>query len=120
MSTVQCNSCGAFDDVEFCPHCKWMAVCKRCKTNHEMVCSDNQKKKARGQGPTVVRIVTKAVLVPPSEIEASPVSAAVEALLTAPILFTVTPAPSTDRHLRYVDNPSVDQQIDAVKNLLAE
>jgi hypothetical protein len=61
MST-QCNSCGAYDDVLFCPHCGTTAVCIRCAGNHKFVCEEIQKKKARGQGPTVIQHTYKSVL----------------------------------------------------------
>lgn len=50
---MQCNSCGSFDDIQYCPHCIHTPVCARCKANHEMVCSEMQKRKMRGEGPTI-------------------------------------------------------------------
>jgi len=48
----QCNTCGSFADIVKCSYCPTM-VCVRCKPNHERVCEEMQKRKARGEGPTV-------------------------------------------------------------------
>jgi recombinational DNA repair protein (RecF pathway) len=60
----QCQSCGSFDDLQLCDHCKIALVCLRCKGHHVMTCEENQKKKARGQGPTVRQIFTKPAPIP--------------------------------------------------------
>ena len=52
MSEIVCNSCGAPDKTNTCPHCP-VTICDRCKLNHEMVCKDNVARVKRGEGPTV-------------------------------------------------------------------
>jgi len=48
----QCNSCGSYQDVAACAHCT-ATMCTRCIYHYSHVCEDNQKRKARGEGPTV-------------------------------------------------------------------
>ena len=49
-----CNSCGAFENLKGCKHCPTI-LCDRCRHHHESTCEVVQKKKASGQGPTVLR-----------------------------------------------------------------
>jgi len=51
----QCNTCGAHQDIEQCAHCPTM-ICKRCKLNHGPLCEELQKRKKRGEGPTVANV----------------------------------------------------------------
>lgn len=54
-SSAPCNSCGTQEPaakVRTCSHCPTL-ICLRCRANHEVVCEDNQKKKAKGIGPTI-------------------------------------------------------------------
>jgi hypothetical protein len=48
----QCNSCGAHDSALFCTYCG-IPLCGRCRSNHEFVCEQAQKRKTRGLGPTI-------------------------------------------------------------------
>ena len=50
-----CNSCGAFEGLKECLHCHKVDLCARCRHHHQSVCEEVQKKKASGQGPTVLR-----------------------------------------------------------------
>ena len=53
--SAPCNSCGTKDlaaEVRLCSHCPTL-ICLRCRTNHEAVCEDNQRKKRKGLGTTV-------------------------------------------------------------------
>ena len=49
-----CNSCGSPKDVRPCSHCPTL-ICDRCRLNHDSVCEQMQKRKSRGEGPTVIR-----------------------------------------------------------------
>ena len=51
--SAQCNNCGSFEYVRLCPHCTQAAICTRCEGNHAPFCEELQKRKKRGQGPTV-------------------------------------------------------------------
>jgi|SRR5579864_4828883 len=48
----QCNICGSYESLLPCAHCKTV-LCERCRRNYERVCEEMQKRKARGEGPTV-------------------------------------------------------------------
>jgi len=50
----QCQSCGAFTDRQclFCPS----LICLKCKANHEPFCEEIQKRKRRGEGPTIANV----------------------------------------------------------------
>ena len=66
-----CNSCGAFDNISACSFCPTL-VCGRCKARHEFVCEDNQKRKKRGEGPTVRNSGKMFVVPPPASVEETP------------------------------------------------
>lgn len=57
-----CNSCGAYEDAEMCSYCPTL-VCNRCRRGHELVCEDIQKRKKRGEGPTIRVPVSPEVVV---------------------------------------------------------
>ena len=50
---MQCNGCGAFDDLRACEFCTHAFLCPRCRLGHERICEENQKRIKRGEGPTV-------------------------------------------------------------------
>jgi hypothetical protein len=58
----QCNSCGAFEG-EKCFHCPTL-VCARCRKHHESICEENQKRIARGEGPTVRNFGRRVIQIP--------------------------------------------------------
>ena len=47
-----CNSCGSPKDPQKCQHCITM-LCARCRSFHEHVCEEMQRKKNLGLGPTI-------------------------------------------------------------------
>lgn len=69
MNEQQCNTCGSFTDILKCAHCP-TAVCVRCKSNHERICSEMQKRKERGEGPTIRNLGTNLPSIPVPPIEA--------------------------------------------------
>lgn len=48
----QCNLCGGHKDLIKCSFCP-TTICEICKRNHEPYCEEIQKRKKRGEGPTV-------------------------------------------------------------------
>lgn len=52
MHGQQCNTCGGFEKLDVCLHCK-TAVCTSCKQSHEPYCQVAQKIRKMGGGPTI-------------------------------------------------------------------
>ena len=50
----QCQSCGSFTDRQ-CSFCSSL-ICLTCKANHEPFCEEIQKRKRRGEGPTIANV----------------------------------------------------------------
>ena len=50
----QCQSCGSFTDRQ-CSFCSSL-ICLKCKANHEPFCEEIQKRKRRGEGPTIANV----------------------------------------------------------------
>lgn len=142
----QCNGCGSFDEISKCSFCPTL-LCGRCSRRHSMLCEELQKRKKRGEGPTIANVQVPAhraghetpettgpdrhfaenpALGAPYDLSTPGVTMdeavkAMEARLTAPLVMTVTPAPPTEHYKRFVDEPTpVDQGLAAVKDLLEE
>ena len=52
MHSDQCNICGSYEELLPCAHCTTV-LCQNCQRNHSPLCEDIQKRKKRGEGPTV-------------------------------------------------------------------
>ena len=50
----QCQSCGSFTNRQ-CSFCSSL-ICLTCKANHEPFCEEIQKRKRRGEGPTIANV----------------------------------------------------------------
>ena len=48
-----CNSCGANGVVRICPYCGTTPICTSCRSNHEAVCQQVQRRRGLGLGPTI-------------------------------------------------------------------
>jgi hypothetical protein len=68
-----CQGCGSQKDVMPCTHCL-QPICGQCCRPHESICEMVQKRKARGQGPTVRHTSFNPILGMPYSLTALPVT----------------------------------------------
>jgi hypothetical protein len=74
---MQCQGCGSSDGGGECEFCSiWL--CGRCLLNHAAYCGEIQKRKKRGEGPTVRQVPRQ--IPAPAEAPVNPLDTAIAAV----------------------------------------